>query len=125
MLQRARLYMRFSIRTKIILSASTILLFALGANTLIISYVFTREYTHALKARGFVITQNLNSQLDKLLRTGISLENLMGFDEQCKEFVKKYADISYEMVIDLSGKVLFHSDISLHDKQMLDKNKYK
>jgi hypothetical protein len=80
--------MSFSIRTKIILIASTILLFALGTNTLVSSYVFTREYVHALKARGFDIAQNLNSQLDRLLRLGIPLENLTGFDEQCKILLK-------------------------------------
>jgi hypothetical protein len=59
--------MSFSIRTKIILIASTILRFALGTNTLVSSYVFTKEYAHALKARGFDIAQNLNGQLDRLL----------------------------------------------------------
>jgi signal transduction histidine kinase len=98
-----------SIRTKIILMAITILCFALGANTFMGSYVFTREYADALKSRGFVIAQNLQFQLDRLLRLGIPINNLKGFEEQCEDIVKKYESISYAVVIDFSGQVLFHN----------------
>jgi hypothetical protein len=94
-LQKAPLYTSFGIRPKIILIAGTILLFALGTNTFVSSNVFTKEYAHALKARAFDIAQNLNSQLDRLLRLGIPLENLTGFDEPCKDLARKHADISY------------------------------
>jgi hypothetical protein len=94
-LQKAPLYTSFGIRPKTILIAGTILLFALGTHTFVSSNVFTKEYAHALKARAFDIAQNLNSQLDRLLRLGIPLENLTGFDEPCKDLARKHADISY------------------------------
>ena len=113
--------MSFSIRTKIILIASTILLFALGANTLISSYVFIREYQNVLKVRGFDLAQNLTVQLDRLLRMDIPLEGLVGFDEQCKDLVEKHDDISYAMVVDLNGTIIFYSNPSLHGKQLIGK----
>jgi hypothetical protein len=99
-----------SIRTKIILMAITILCFALGANTFMGGYVFTREYTNVLKSKGFVIAQNLQLQLDKLLRLGIPIDNLVGFDEQCEDIVKKYENVSYALVADINGKILFHNN---------------
>jgi signal transduction histidine kinase/CheY-like chemotaxis protein len=114
--------MAFSIRTKIILIAITILFFALGANTLISSYVFTREYANSLESRGFVITQNLKLQLDRLLRLGINVENLTGFDEQCRDITKKYQDVSYVMVVDVTGQILFHNDTTQHHRMIIDHN---
>jgi hypothetical protein len=73
--------MSFRIHTKIIFIATTILFFALFANTFINSYIFTKEYANSLKSHGFVIAQNLNLQLDKLLQLGINIEDFLGFDE--------------------------------------------
>jgi sensor histidine kinase regulating citrate/malate metabolism len=114
--------MVFSIRTKIILIAITILFFPIGANTFISSYIFTREYANSLKSRGFVIAENLKLQLDRLLRLGINIENLLGFDEQCRDIIKKYEDISYAMIVDINGKILFHNDSSQHNKHINDQS---
>ena len=86
----------------------------IGANTLVNSIIFTREYSDALQSKAFVIGQTLKSQLDRLLRLEISIENLVGFEEQCQEIVNKYKDISYAMIIDLDGKILFHNNPSQH-----------
>ena len=102
--------MRLSIRTKIILITVGIIFLAIGANTLTSSYVFTEEYTKALENRGFAIAQDLKLQLDRLLRLKIPFQNIVGFEEQCQDTVDKYRDLSYAMVLDLSGKILFHSD---------------
>ena len=99
-----------SIRTKIVLIAGAILLATLITNTLVSSYVFTGGYSEALRARGLDIAQSMNIQLDRLLRIGIPVENLTGFDEQCRAVVSAHADVAYAMVVDLHGKILFHSD---------------
>lgn len=112
--------MALSIRTKIIVLVTSIIFSALGANTLIGSSVFTTEYAQALQARGFVLAHNLQLQLDKLLRLGITVDNLLGFDEQCRDITKKYADISYAMVTDVHGKILFHNDHTRHQSIIRD-----
>jgi signal transduction histidine kinase/CheY-like chemotaxis protein len=106
------------IRTKIVLIASAILLLALAANTLVGSYVFTREYVHALEGRGADLAQTLVAQVDRLLRLGLPVDGLVGFDEQCRELTRKHPDVAYAMVIDPRGTILFHSDATQQGKPL-------
>ena len=57
-----------------------------------------------------MIAKSLKLQLDRVLKLKIPIENLIGFEEQCDELVHKYKNISYAMVMDLDGKVLFHNN---------------
>jgi signal transduction histidine kinase len=102
--------MVLSIRTKIVIITSAIVLVTLGATTLVDNHVFTREYSRALHARGQDIAAALDAQLDRLLALGIPLENLVGFDEQCREVVRKHADVAYALVLGRDGRVLFRGD---------------
>ena len=112
--------MYLNLRNKIILISAAILFLGTGASTLVSSIVFTREYTDVLKSKAFVIGHTLKSQLDRLLKLNIPVKNLVGFDEQCKELVTKYKDISYAMVVDTTGRILFHSDPVFHDRLISD-----
>ncbi len=106
--------MRFNIRGKIVLIACAILFIAIGANTLVNSYVFTKEYSKALQSKALIIGQTLTSQLERLLKLKIPVRDILGFEEQCQELVNKYKDISYAMIVDLDGKILFHNDPKQH-----------
>jgi PAS domain S-box-containing protein len=75
-----------------------------------------------MQARTIVIGQNLKSQLDRLFSLGIPLNELVGFDEQCKEVVTKYKDVRSAMVVDLAGRIIFHNDRSQINKAITDKN---
>lgn len=68
-----------------------------------------QEYSAALKSRAFLVGSILKYQLEKLLKYDIPLNELIGFDEQCQEIINNYNDISYAMVVDLDGNILFHS----------------
>lgn len=56
-----------------------------------------------------MVGETLKYQLEKLLKFDIPLNNLVGFEEQCQDIIKTYEDISNALVIDLNGKILFHS----------------
>jgi len=107
-----------SIRAKIILITLIILSAAIAANTLISSYIFAREYSDALESRAFTIGQNLKLELDRLLSFGIEVHNLVGFEQQCMDVVSRYKDISYTMVVDVDGLILFHSNASEMGRQI-------
>jgi signal transduction histidine kinase/CheY-like chemotaxis protein len=107
-----------TIRTRIVLIASAILLLALGANTLVVTYVFTREYTQALHTRGVDLAQTLVAQVDRLLRLGLPIESVIGFDDQCRDLIRKHPDLAYAMVVDPRGKILFHSDPAEHGRTL-------
>ena len=45
---------------------------------------------------------------------------LAGFEDQCLEIVEKYEDISYAMVVDLDGQILFHNNPAFQGKTIDD-----
>lgn len=110
----------FSVKTKIILIIVVILFLSVGVNTLSNSLIFTREYSDALQSKGFAIGDTLNYQLNKLLALGIPLDNIVGFEKQCREIVYRHRDISYASVVDMDGVILFHNDLSLQGKRVND-----
>ncbi|MBW2029506.1 MAG: HAMP domain-containing protein [Deltaproteobacteria bacterium] len=114
--------MTLTIRVKIILICVAIVFIAVGGSTTFDSIFFVRQYSRALESGAFAIGSELVSQLDRLLRLKIPLDNLVGFDEQCRDLVAKYGDLSYAMVIDLTGKILFHNDSSMRGKMLSDPN---
>ena len=114
--------MGLSIRTKIVLISSTILFIALGAATTLNSMFFAKEHTKALQSEAFAIAKTLKFQLDRLLALNIALNELVGFEEQCLDLINKHRDISYAMVVDPNGKILFHNDASQHNQVLLDSN---
>ncbi|MDD5255722.1 MAG: PAS domain S-box protein [Candidatus Omnitrophica bacterium] len=110
---RSTLNIKIVIIVIVILSVITVL------NGLIGSRVFTREYTDALTSKFLIVGQALRLQLDKLMGLGIPLEELVGFEDQCKELVKKYG-VSYAMITDSGGKVLFHNNPEKHGSIIAD-----
>ncbi|HXV43377.1 MAG TPA: GAF domain-containing protein [Anaerolineae bacterium] len=104
--------MVFSLRFKIIFITVAILIFALVVTTLVSSYVFSQEYSDVLQSRTFIIGQGIKSQLDRLFDLGLPLEELGGFEKQLQETVNTYEDITYAMIVNLDGRVLFHNDPS-------------
>lgn len=105
--------MIIGIRKKVILISLVILFLTLSATTVASSIFFMREYSAALKSRTFLIGSILKYQLEKLLRYDIPLDQLIGFDEQCREVIHNYGNITYAMVVDRNGKILFHN----HDQR--------
>ncbi|MBZ4658376.1 MAG: hypothetical protein JG766_299 [Desulfacinum sp.] len=98
------------LRTKTILIGIGIFLLAIGSSTAVNGIYFVREYFDARKSETFVIAQSLKSQLDRILKMRIPLEQLEGFEVMCTEVVENFKFLSYAMVLDPQGKVLFRSD---------------
>lgn len=108
-----------TLKTKIILVMVSMLLLAVGFNSLISNAIFKKEYSEALISKGILVGQMLKVQLARLLEIGIKLDDLIGFEEQCQEAVAKY-HVSFAMVVDLDGKIVFHNDLSRHGEKIHD-----
>ena len=102
--------MFFSVRTKLLTAVGAIVLIALVLNTLVNSYVFQQQYSQAVHAHAFTLGRGLDAQLQHLLRLGIPLSELVGFDKQCQDVVAVNKDVAYAMLLAIDGTVLFHSD---------------
>ena len=116
---------KISLKVKILIITVGVLFLYVSIGTLISSSIFADEYSKALISKSLVIDHSLKSQLDRLLKLGIPLEELTGFEKQCQEIVERYKEISYAMVVDYNGQILFHSDPMqqgrmINDAEILD-----
>ncbi|MBE3136900.1 MAG: HAMP domain-containing protein [Thermoplasmata archaeon] len=116
---------KISLKVKILIITVGVLFLYVSIGTLISSSIFADEYSKALISKSLVIDHSLKSQLDRLLKLGIPLEELTGFEKQCQEIAERYKEISYAMVVDYNGQILFHSDPMqqgrmINDAEILD-----
>ena len=117
--------MGLNLKAKIILIVVAILFVAIGTQIVTNSMVFSDEYSEALQDKAIVIGKGLKSQLDRLIKLGISIDSLIGFEKQCQETVDRYKEISHAMILDLDGNILFHNDptkmgLSFSKSEILD-----
>jgi PAS domain S-box-containing protein len=110
--------MGLTLKAKMLFISVTVLCAAMGANTFFSSILFRGAYSDALKERTFVIGETLKSELEKRLESGTPIDQVKGFEVQCRELVTRYSDISYAMVVDPNGKILFH-DTPSEDHQVI------
>ena len=116
--------MKLSIRAKITLISMAILLIAICLSTVVSGYIFINEYIKVLQNNANIIGQNLKMQLDRLLRLSIPINDLIGFEKQCSDMVEKYKEISYAMVVNREGRILFHNDPEIMDQSLKDSKTY-
>ena len=112
--------MGLTLKAKVLFISVAVLCAAIGANTLFSSILFRGAYSEALQERTFVIGETLKSELEKLLESGTPIDRVRGFEVQCRELVTQYSDISYAMVVDPNGKILFHDTPSHHHQVITD-----
>ncbi len=98
-----------SIRTKILVATLGVLLVSHVATTLVGSALFSENYAAVLRLNAATIGKSLVVQLDRLQQLGISLDELTGFEAQCRETVDAHPEIAYAMVLSGDSKVLFSS----------------
>ena len=102
--------MKLSLRAKIFLIILFSLLAISAINLYIVTSVFSDKYSQAISGKTIAVGKALSFQLDRLLKLGIPLDQIEGFDEQAKEVVENYPEIEQAMVLDAQGKVLFSSE---------------
>jgi PAS domain S-box-containing protein len=84
------------------------------------SAMFTSAYVSALQSRSLAIAQGLKIQLDRILLLGIRLDDLSGFDKQCREVLAAYEGIEFVMVVGSDDSIRFHSDSAQQGARLAD-----
>jgi len=107
--------MKVGVRAKILITVVAVFLFATGLNTFVISRVFRKGYSAALQSKMDVIANTLKSQIERLTRLGIAVENIEGFEAQCQEVLHKHKELAYVMVAQTNGNIIFHNDPTYHN----------
>jgi PAS domain S-box-containing protein len=103
------------IRAKLILIVTLAVATTVAVTVAASTYFFVNQYTQAIESRAVALAQGLAMQLDRLLRLGISINDLTGFDQQCRNLVTRYEGISYAMVVSTQGQILFTSSATSRD----------
>jgi diguanylate cyclase (GGDEF)-like protein/PAS domain S-box-containing protein len=98
------------LRQKILVLATAVILCAVGAVIAASTQLAAHAYEEALQSRSMAIAKSLTLQLERLLALGIEPDQLLGFEDQCREVVRAYPGIDYALVVAADdGRVLFHS----------------
>ncbi|WP_156901895.1 EAL domain-containing protein [Azohydromonas australica] len=101
--------MSFRLPQKILLIATVAILCTVAAVVATSAKLSARAYESALQSRSTAIAKSLSLQLQRLLALGIDPENLVGFEDQCREIVEAYPGTDHALVAAPDGRVLFHS----------------
>lgn len=102
--------MKLGLRGKILLISTAVVLAALTAGLVSSAHLFKSLYVASLQSRSVAIAQGMQLQMDRILLLGIQMDNLVGFEKQCKSVVDGYEGIAFAMVVNRDGIVLFHND---------------
>ena len=112
--------MTFRLRTKILLIAVGVTVVGMAIVFSASSHLISRSYVAALQSRSVAIGQSLTLQLDRIQSLGIGLDNLAGFEKQCREVVETYDGIEFAAIAGRDGTILFHSDPSRHGGRLTE-----
>jgi PAS domain S-box-containing protein len=112
--------MKLRLRTKILLIAVGVTLVGMAAVFSASSQLISRSYVSALQSRSVAIGQGLKLQLDRIQMLGVGLDNLAGFEKQCREVVDTYDGIEFAAIAGRDGTILFHSDASRHGGRLTE-----
>ncbi len=105
--------MQVTLRLKILLMISTVLVITIGTTNVVNSINYRRNYFGALKTSTFAIGKELKQQLDRFLLQGFPIDKIPDYDTQCSILVKEYPIIVFASVCDMDGIILYHSDTTL------------
>ncbi len=98
---------RLGLRGKILLIATLVVVFTIATTVVTVGGLFTEAYTRVMASRADAIAQGLVLQLERLLSLGMDLEEILGFEEQCRDSLSQDEDLAYAFVAKADGHVLF------------------
>jgi len=92
-----------TLQGKILFIASVVTLCTVCAVIISGAYQSTREYKSAMESRSLAISKSLVLQFERLLALGLTLDEIVGFEDQCEEVVRAYPGIELAAVVDANG----------------------
>ena len=101
------------LRARILMIALAILIVATSGAISTSSYLFIERLTYAQQSRAEAIAKGLHTHLQRLFALGIGLNQLQGFEDQCREAVENNEGLSKAMVIAPDRQILFHNEPNL------------
>jgi methyl-accepting chemotaxis protein len=99
-----------NLQKKAILIVVAILLFALGVNTGVLTFIATNKYKDAIISKTSVVGENTQKELENILALGVPLESFEDLSETLHQLINQNDILGYAMIMGIKGKILFHSN---------------
>ena len=101
---------RPGLRVQVLLAGVAAVLVVVLASAAATAWYFMDSQYKAHHSRALAVADGLAVQLERILALDIPLHDLEGFDAQCDEALARHGGLSYALVADLQGQLLFRSD---------------
>ena len=111
---------KMNLQNKAVTLIAAILFLILGINTAVLTGIASRKYKSAMLAKSAAIGELMQKDLNKSVSLGIPIEALGGVSEKLAELVLRDRAMGYAMVMDLRGKVLYHTMPAETGKELKD-----
>ncbi len=102
--------MKNTLEKRIILFSFIILFCTILANSSMDIAGFREDYITALILRSRSLGASLRSNVEKVVALGLDVKEIEGLNEKCRELVQANPEISYCIITDLEGKILYWND---------------
>jgi methyl-accepting chemotaxis protein len=97
-----------TLQKKAVFIVAIIIFFTIAINTAVLTSISYGKYKKAIQAKTESVGAALREDLNKALSLGVPLYALDGLDAELSELARRDESIGYVMIVDASGKVLFH-----------------
>ena len=104
------------VRGKILGISVSAVVIGIASAAFLTGKTFQAEYTKSLRSEVSVIARNLRSQLDRIRGLGLDIDDIRGFEQQCREVIQEHPDLGYALVACSDGFVWFHNNPALQGK---------
>jgi hypothetical protein len=102
--------MKNSLERRILIFSLLALTLTIAVNTGFNVESFRRSYRDGILQRAQTFATALKAQVEAVINLGLPLEEIDGISERCQEIVLNDPEISYCLIENSSGTVLYHSD---------------
>lgn len=101
-----------SLRIRLLLLALISIIAAIYVNVRFVTSEYRDHYKNLLLERGEIASQEVASQINRLLKLGLYIDEFSGFYRQLDEVVKNNNSIQHIAIVHLYGKVLYESTVN-------------
>lgn len=102
--------MKRTLEKRIILFSFIILFLTILASSGLDIIGFRKDYINALFLRSQSLGTSIKGSIEKVLNLGLEIRDITGISEKCRELVDGNPDISYCIITDPDGNILYSSD---------------
>jgi methyl-accepting chemotaxis protein len=97
---------------KSMLLLAVILFLAVGVNTTVLTYIAVDKFKQTVFSKVLTAGESMKTEIGKVLGLGVSLEYMEDIEGKLKALVDGDRSLADGFVVDMEGKVLFHTDLA-------------